>query len=131
MKKIGFKYFFLLFITVISCFGIYTKSIQNTSKVFSPYHVQHAEFNAERKHQLSQSSLAYDFEYENFNVCETEIDESDSESSLDDSYFSKFLENNLSINQLHSVKNGLKDCFFDNYLSTIQSFNVLFCVFRL
>lgn len=131
MKKISFKYIFLLLISIVSCFGIYTKSIQNTGKIFSPYHVQHAEFNSERKHQLTQSSLANEVEYENFNVCETEVDEIDSESSLDDSFFSKFLENNLSFNQLHSVKNGLKDCFFDNYLSTIHSFNVLFCVYRL
>ena len=77
MKKIGFKYFFLLFISVLSCFGVYTKSIQNTGKIFSHYVVHHAEVNAGKKQHFTQSSLAYEVELENVEISESEIDETD------------------------------------------------------
>lgn len=132
MKKIGFKYFFLLFIAVLSCFGVYTKSIQNTGKIFSPYVVNHHEFNSDRKQHLSQGSLAYEVEYENVEISESEVEDSEFETSFFDAiFFSKFLNNCFSFNFIYFVKNGLKDCFFGNYLSSIQSFNVLFCVYRL
>lgn len=132
MKKIGFKYFFLLFISVLSCFGVYTKSIQNSGKIFSHYVVRHAEINAGRKHHLTQSSLAYEVEFENVEISEPEIDETDFETSFFDvSFYAKYLNNLLSFNLLHTVKNGLKDCFFENYLTSIQSYTVLFCNYRL
>lgn len=132
MKKIGYKYFFLLFIAVLSCFGVYTKSIQNTGKIFSPYIVQHHEFNSDRKQHLSQGSLTYEVEYENVEISESEIEDSEFESSFFDAiFFSKFLNNCFSFNFIYSVKNGLKDCSYANYLTSIQSFTVLFCNYRL
>lgn len=132
MKKIGFKYFFLLFISVLSCFGVYTKSIQNTGEIFSHYVVSHTEVNSGKKQHLSQGTLAFEVDLENIEISESEVDETDFENSFFEvTFFSKFLDNSFSFNLLPTIKNGLKDCFFTNYLSSLQSFTVLFCNYRL
>lgn len=134
MKKIGFKYFFLLFISVLSCFGVYTKSIQNTGKIFSHYVVRHAEINSGRKHHLTQSSLAYEIEFENVEISESEIDETDfsGKKFLNNFRFSDaYLSTNLQENQTSVIKNGLTSCNYKKYLASTYPLNVKFCVYRI
>ena len=134
MKKIGFKYFFLLFISILSCFGVYTKSVQNTGKFFLHYVVRHAEINAGKKQHLTQSSLAYDVEFENIEISESEIEEDESLSKkflknfrFSDAYLSK----NLQENHTAVIKNGLTSCNYENYLASTYPLNVKFCVYRI
>lgn len=132
MKKLDYKYFFLLFIAMLSCFGVYTKTIHNQGSLVPRYVFHHSEINSHQKHFISQGSLAYEVDYENVEITESELE--DSELDFDffySTFFSKYL-NNISCNYLFkSYMNGLKDCFFTNYLISIHSFNVLFCVYRL
>lgn len=134
MKKIGFKYFFLLFISVLSCFGVYTKSIQNTGKFFSHYVIHHAEVNAGKKQHFSQSSLAYDIEFENVEISESEIDETDfsGKKFLNNFRFSDaYLSTNLHENQTSVIKNGLTSCNYEKYLASTYPLNVKFSVYRI
>ncbi len=134
MKKIGFKYFFLLFISVLSCFGVYTKSIQNTGKIFSNYVVRHAEINAGKKQHLSPSSLANELEYENAEINESEIDETEfsGKKFLNNFRFSDtYLSTNLQENQTSVIKNGLKSCSYEEYLASTNPLNIKFCVYRI
>lgn len=134
MKKIGFKYFFLLFISVLSCLGIYTKSIQNTGKIFSHYVVHHAEMSAGKKHQLLQSSLANEVDFENIEICESEIDETDFsiKKFLNNFRFSDtYLSTELYENQIAVIKNGLTTCNYKKYLTTSNPINIKFCVYRI
>ena len=134
MKKIGFKYFFLLFISVLSCFGVYTKSIQNTGKFFSHYVIHHAEVNAGKKHHLSQSSLANEIEYENAEISESEIDETEflGKKFLNNFRFSDaYLSTHSNENQISVIKNGLKSCSYEKYLASTNPLNIQFCVYRI
>lgn len=134
MKKIGFKYFFLLFISVLSCFGVYTKSIQNTGKIFSHYVVHHNEINVGKKQHLSQSSLANEIEYENAEISESEIDETEfsGKKFLNNFRFSDaYLSTNLQENQTSVIKNGLKSCNYKEYLASTNPLNIQFCVYRI
>ncbi len=134
MKKIGFKYFFLLFISVLSCFGVYTKSIQNTGKIFSHYVAHHAEYNPGKKQHLTQSSLAYEIELENAEISESEIDETDfsGKKFLNNFRFSDtYLTTNLLENQTSVIKNGLKSCNYEKYLASTYPLNVKFSVYRI
>lgn len=134
MNKIGFKYFFLLFISVLSCFGVYTKSIQNTGKIFSHYVVRHAEVNSGRKHHLLQSSLVNEVEYENAEIGESEIDETDfsDKKFLNNFRFSDaYLSSNLKENQISVIKNGLTSCNYEKYLASTYPLNVKFSVYRI
>jgi len=134
MKKIGFKYFFLLFISVLSCFGVYTKSIQNTGKIFSHYVIHHNEINAGRKHHLSQSSLTNEIEYENAEISESEIDETEfsGKKFLNTFRFSDaYLSTNLQENQASVIKNGLTSCNYEKHLASTNPLNIQFCVYRI
>ncbi len=134
MKKIGYKYFFLLFISVLSCFGVYTKSIQNTGKIFSNYVVKHSEVNAGKKQHLSPSSLAYEIELENVEISESEIDETDfsGKKFLNNFRFSDtYLSTNLQENQTSVIKNGLTSCNYEKYLASTYPLNVKFSVYRI
>lgn len=132
MKKLNFKYFFLLFIALLSCFGVYTKTIQNEGSFVPRYFSSHVELNTPRKHIITQGSLAFEVDYENVEITESEVEDTDFELDFfDSSFFAKFLYNTSCNYLFNSLKNGLKDCFFTNYLSSIYSFNVLFCVYRL
>jgi hypothetical protein len=134
MKKIGFKYFFLLFISVLSCFGVYTKSIQNTGKLLSHYVVHHTEINPGKKQHLTQSSLAYEIELENAEISESEIDETDfsGKKFLNNFRFSDtYLTTNLLENQTSVIKNGLKSCNYEKYLASTYPLNVKFSVYRI
>ena len=134
MKKIGFKYFFLLFISVLSCFGVYTKSIQNTGKIFSHYVVHHTEINSARKHHLSQSSLTNEIEYENAEISESEIDETEfsGKKFLNTFRFSDaYLSTNHQENQASVIKNGLTSCNYEKHLASTNPLNIQFCVYRI
>lgn len=134
MNKIGFKYFFLLFISVLSCFGVYTKSIQNTGKIFSHYAIHHAEVNVGKKQHFSQSPFAFEVEYENTEICESEIDETDfsGKKFLNTFRFSDaYLSTNLQENQISVIKNGLTSCNYEKYLASTNPLNIQFCVYRI
>ncbi|WP_143055643.1 hypothetical protein [Flavobacterium terrigena] len=134
MKKIGLKYFFLLFISVLSCLGVYTKSIQNTGKIFSHYVVHHTEVNSGRKQHLTQSSLAYEVELENVEISESEIDETDfsGKKFLNNFRFSDaYLSTNILENQISVIKNGLTSCNYEKYLASTNPLNIRFCVYRI
>ena len=117
---------------MMSCFGVYTKTIHNEGTFVTRYVVHHSEVNSNQKHYISPGSLVYEVDYENVEINESVIEDSDFELNFFDSaFFVKFLNANGCNYLFNSFKNGLKDCFFTNYLSSIHSFNVLFCVYRL
>lgn len=132
MKKFNYKYFLLLLLALLSCFGLNANTNHNEDLfVVHKFSSKH-EFKNNKKHFITQASLAFEVDYENTEIIESEVENSDLDfTNYQSLFYEKFINNISSEHSNNSLKNGLKDCFFTNYLTSIQSFNVLFCVFRL
>ncbi|KGO96809.1 hypothetical protein [Flavobacterium enshiense] len=133
------KYFFILFTTLLIGNTVFAnsfkddvpfgniKALNNETESFSGLD---SDLNTHFKHYFS----ALEDNQDRIELPETENDTEDSNTSLPFHNFndySNFFSGILSGSYITFKEKGLDSCKYTSYLSTIESFHVIFCVFRI
>lgn len=138
MKKKLLKYFYLVILTFIGNIVFANSNVDFSANSFSKTISSDEEFHLQELEKLvvfyKQTDANYETHHDKIEISESELEQEDTEYSIFDNYFnffSAYFDTNVCANHSQFIQNRLAPCKYIDYLSTIPSRNIFYCVFRI